>query len=601
MCNLKGFQQVQRFHKSNPADLEQKKNGMSIRTVDTESFSLRAVVNRETNPVPLQLSATGENSAYSFSSVGANVKQSLSNGKTLKFDFTTLQQKAQPTQPTQQLKTPAIFARIGKPAVDAPSSAIPGKLRNAFDAKESGRVEVAKLKGMVEELNLKVKKLTERAAAAESNAQRASQMVLVERQETASKIKASRDELSISHKAEAALRAELSKVQKVATSLVSHEKLQAAVSVAVKADQRYETLEKEVKELRASVSEQNAINEVVTEDLMGTQEKCASLGETHSVLEEKHKAMIASNAALRLVSKAAVEKATAERDTAVAQLSAAVDKLAVVEEEVTTLRAKVEEVSCHHVDRDGEIEVKKKEEEEEEGDPSQVAALEAEKVCPLTLHAGYQNVRGRLLETVKLIATQEDRTSEKGKTHLQKLEARRLELKEEANALKNKYDTIFGAAAQDDDLIEVVAGIKEKTAPPTEIAFAQEVVGEAPDFRCNFGVTLAHEAALRPVVGVPLRTVILDSHEGIGSTYIKPTTFQGVEIGADAEPAPVEMHDAVDSMLQSVVSDLKAFLEHEKKLSIYDQVFNPEKLKPPAPQPEGEGVSGPTCASSSEC
>ena len=122
---------------------------MSIRPQEASRFSLRAVVAEEAL----------EERKFVLNGIVHTPKQTsvqASGGKGLRFDFSSLQKK-----------TPAADeAQRGKPFI-AP-------MKNAFDvSNESSKADVMRLTIMVEDLNSRVKKASERAAAAKAAAESA--------------------------------------------------------------------------------------------------------------------------------------------------------------------------------------------------------------------------------------------------------------------------------------------------------------------------------------------------------------------------------------------------------------------------------------------
>ena len=235
--------QLGHFISRNLDVLSETKRDMSVRAVE-DRFSLRSVVAEETASKPLVLVQTPL-TGNDFSSTPAP-----KNG--LKFDFSKLQKSAPKPSPSKIAE--ASLMESGK----IPMSQ---SLKNPFAHNESSRADVMRLTAVVEDLNARLKKVTDKANHAEVQLQRAYTSLVAERNSANERTKSFNAQLGSARALEAQLREELAKSAKSATNVVQmpqQQKFEAAVAAAVAADDAVEKTQKEMEVLREKLASRDS-------------------------------------------------------------------------------------------------------------------------------------------------------------------------------------------------------------------------------------------------------------------------------------------------------------------------------------------------------
>ena len=205
---------------------------MSVRMAsDPTAFNLRHVVTEEAAAKPFFLSRAPDTAAAAALPVVAKLRSGL------KFDFTSLAEKP-PSLPVEH-------------SVANIADFKPTQFRNPFEPRDGGnKADVLKLTAMVEDLQARLKKSSDRALAAESQLTKTHQCLVAERQNATSRTKVVNAEIGNAHATEAALRAEIAKANRVVTQSVSSDKFEAAVSATLVADVAVEKTRKEMSVLK---------------------------------------------------------------------------------------------------------------------------------------------------------------------------------------------------------------------------------------------------------------------------------------------------------------------------------------------------------------
>lgn len=505
---------------------------MSIRHSEVSRFSLRAVV-ADDPPADRKFVLNGIVQNPKPSSTDA------STGKGLRFDFSSLQPKASVEASPR-----------GKPFI-AP-------MKNAFDvSSESSKADVMRLTIMVEDLNSRVKKASDRAAAAEVQLQRTQTALMAERNNNAARIKAVSAELASSRATESHLRSELSSAaSKASKQAVKVDKFESAVASALAADKSVEESKRKLEAMAMEVSKKQEQMETMASELIEMHSQNSAAKGSISHLSVK----LADAEAELKRARGAERVAVAERDAAKAKLAGALERASVAEsaaEELRQISLKAEDTSCFTSSAPTEesavsVEVAKSNDENKVPGPKYPD--------PVTMHKKYQGMRQAVLDLSKKIVKA---------THAGASESRIAELSEKRSAAyakalkyKNRYDTIFGAVdnvAAGGSLHDVSDTAKVEAVNTT----MYHIFGDPPDIRVPNFNSDAHKEASTSRFGMPLNLGVSDCAHDIGSVLLPASAFSA-PVDSE-EPAPTGNHDAQGDMINSVVSDLKAFLVDAKE------------------------------------
>lgn len=505
---------------------------MSIRPSEASRFSLRAVVAEE----PL------EERKFVLNGIVHTPKPASAKdggGKGLRFDFSSLQQKKPATDEAQR----------GKPFI-AP-------MKNAFDvSNESSKADVMRLTIMVEDLNSRVKKASERAATAETQLQKTQIALMTERNNSASRIKAVSAELASARATESHLRAELSSAaSKASKQALKVDKFESAVASALAADKSVEATKKQMEALKVDVASSKQRVDMMTSELIEMHSKNSVANASVDELKSK---VAAAEKELSLA-KSAERKAVSERDALKSKLEEALLRASAAEETAAELHKKSEESQKDEAPAEAPV--------EEDVVPPVATAVssptERSNVPdPIKMHKKYQAMRTNVLSLSQKIV--EATHSGLPEDTISKLTEKRSAAYIKAIKYKHRYDTIFGAVENEtttDAAAPQGKGAAFNAQPVSEPHY--RVLGEAPD-ACFPNVSSdAYKEACVPRFGMPINMGSSDCAQDIGSVMLSAHTL---EISVDAEdPEPTGNHDAQGDMINSVVSDLKAFLVDAKE------------------------------------
>lgn len=259
---------------------------MSVRVAsDPSAFNLRQVVTEETASRPFFLAGAPGVAAAApmggfFSSAPATVAAKPRSG--LKFDFTSLNQADKPpASPVQQA-----VANIP----DLKST----QFRNPFEqSRDSGnKADIMRMTAMVDDLQTRLKKASDRAQAAETQLTKTHQCLVAERQNAASRAKAVNAELGNAQATEASLRAELARATKVATQSVSSEKFEAAVAATLQADATTDKTRRELGALKKEQVDSHKKMELMAQELIDMHSKNSAISANASKFEQQYSSAV---------------------------------------------------------------------------------------------------------------------------------------------------------------------------------------------------------------------------------------------------------------------------------------------------------------------
>ena len=572
---------------------------MSVRVArDPTAFNLRHVVTEEAAAKPFFLSRAADTAAAAptggfFTTAPAAATSKPRSG--LKFDFTSLKQAEKPPS----LPLEHSVANIP----DLKST----QFRNPFEQprETSNKADVMRLTAMVDDLQARLKKSSDRAQAAESQLTKTHQCLVAERQNAASRAKAVNAEIGNANLTEAALRAEIAKANKVVTQSVSSEKFEAAVSATLVADAAAEKTRREMSVLKKQQVDFESKMSLMAQELIEMHSKNSAVETRYSsAMKERDSA------------KAQQVQISTELDQARFALEEAHARASKFEDQLVTLQsthdAALAQMQLSHGASTGcgilpvEPAIKMPDQqEEEEADKTKKSdtteavdddsdadefvvtatlpppappekAVEARAVSmpsgalrervssrvpdPIKMYAKYHAMRQRLSD----IQTQINSSPVE---YLPKLIEVRDGLYAEARVLKAKYDTIFGTVdgahakkeAEKENTPQVEASAEEEhgaSALPRFRIFGDE----PPDYRVPFGSSMAHKMSIRCPLGGAVPEGHRDISVDIGSYPVSPISISA-EPESETDPEATGEHDSAGDMVNAVITDLTLFLK----------------------------------------
>jgi len=582
---------------------------MSVRVAsDPTAFNLRHVVTEEAAAKPFFLSRAMDTSAAAptggfFTTAPAAVSAKPRSG--LKFDFTSLKQAEKPPS----LPLEHSVANIP----DLKST----QFRNPFEQSRetSNKADVMRLTAMVDDLQARLKKSSDRAQAAESQLTKTHQCLVAERQNAASRAKAVNAEIGNAHVTEAALRAEIAKANKVVTQSVSSEKFEAAVSATLVADAAADKTRREMSVLKKQHVDSESKMSLMAQELIEMHSKNSAVETRYSsAMKERDSA------------KAQQVQISTELDQARFALEEAHARASKFEDQLVTLQsthdATLAQMQLSHEASTGcgivpvepaiKMTDQQKAEEEEEADKTKKSdtteaanddsdadefvvtstpppptppeeAVEARAASmpssalrervhsrvpnPIKMYAKYHAMRQRLSD----IQTQINSSPVE---YLPKLIEVRDGLYAEARVLKAKYDTIFGTVdgahakkeAEKENTPQVEASAEEEhgaSALPRFRIFGDE----PPDYRVPFGSSMAHKMSIRCPLGGAVPEGHRDISVDIGSYPVSPISISA-EPESETDPEATGEHDSAGDMVNAVITDLTLFLKDVQTKSV---------------------------------
>ena len=476
---------------------------MSVRVPDGR-FNLRQLVGGEEAPLhaaeePLEMPERAPVSLGKFSG--------------LKFDFSSLQKAGLREAP---------FPVAAKPTG-------PVQLRNAFDANKD-HADVIRLSVLVDDLTARLRKATERVAAAEAQLQKTHSALVTERHNAAIKAASVDAELGAAKATHEKLRAEV-------TAAKAHSVPPAMLEAAIEAKNVSEEAVRIAKEELQKVKDDAEVDKkrmlLMNDELINVNDKRAlaeqALADTTSKLkqateeledakaEESMAALARANVAEQLASEVAAATALKEkldevmrdRDNAYSRASEARMERDAVVGQVIEARQQRDDALEESARSTAPVAV--------ECAPYEGTQQKQQQLPdPVRMHKSYEGMRRKLASLAERIESGED------------LEAERQELYQEAASLKRRYDAIFGAV--DPERMHVDYDSEEDEAPPT-------------------GRWALSAASTNPLGGA--------AHEGMADCC--------VEIGSRiVRPFPTGNHTEDtngDAMVKAVVADLAAVLK----------------------------------------
>jgi hypothetical protein len=571
---------------------------------DTAAFNLRHVVTEEAATKPFFLSRVMDTSAAAptggfFTTAPAAVSGKSRSG--LKFDFTSLKQAEKPPS----LPLEHSVANIP----DLKST----QFRNPFEQPRdtSKQADVMRLTTMVDDLQTRLKKSSDRAQAAETQLTKTHQCLVAERQNAASRAKAVNAEIGTAHVTEAALRVEIAKANKVVTQSVSSEKFESAVSATLVAAAAAEKTRRDMSVLKKQQVDSESKMSLMAQELVEVHSKNSAVETRYSsAVKERDSATTQQ------------EKISAELDQARFALVEAHARASKFEDQLTTLQsthdATLAQMQLSHGASTGcgilpvepAIKMTDQHEEEEEADktkksdtteaadddsdadefvvtptlPPPTPPEEAVEARAVSMPSGAlrERVRSRVPDPIKMYAkyhVMRQRLSDiqtqinSSPVELPRLIEVRDVLYTEARVLKAKYDTIFGTV----DGAHAKKDAEKENAPQVEASAEEEhgasalprfrIFGdEPPDYRVPFGSTMAHKMSIRCPLGGAVPEGHRDISVDIGSYPVSPISISA-EPESETDPEATGDHDSAGDMVNAVITDLTLFLKDVKNKS----------------------------------
>jgi regulator of replication initiation timing len=564
---------------------------MSVRAVESR-FNLRTMVAEETAARPLVLTQTPVTGLFSQPTASP-----VSSKQGLKFDFSKLHGASQPAQ----AKAP--------PKLDLAPTQFAAPLKNPFEAsKESNKADVMRLTAVVDDLQSRLKKSTDRAVMAETQLQKTHAAMIAERNNAAERIKAATAQLGAAHATESQLRSELSKAAKapVAPNQPKTPSFDSAVSAVMAAEGAAEKTKKEMDALKSRILAQDVESKQMASQIIELQADSARANERSIELHKQFSAATHELSAAREAERSAIEerdKLTIELEKAKDALQKAIEAQAVeakaseaappaapteaAEDETEVSKAKVggeadcacppqmEMACCPKCGSDVSVASNPVASVEDhlhiENAPSTEAPVPiAVAMDPIKTHARYSRLREKVMSLTASIARLQ--RSNQDDELLPVMIEKRNDLYKRAKALKAQYDTVFGAMEPDSvvKLSGMESFVTPRAADTIDVREAEEAyyapIGDAPDPCMTYTISFAREMARNCPVGGAFDFGSLDCGIGIGKAMMKPITLNRVVIGDDAakDSEPTEGHDAHNDMVTAVVSDLTRYLKYVK-------------------------------------
>lgn len=510
---------------------------MSIRPSEASRFSLRAVVAEEA-PADRKFVLNGA----VHNPEPSNVE--FGGGMGLRFDFSSLQ--------------------VQKPAADAAQRGTPfiAPMKNAFHvSNESSNADVIRLGIMVEDLNSRAKRASDRATTAETQLQRTQVALRNERNNNASRINAVSLELASARAAESHIRAKLtSAVSNASKQAVKVDKFGSAVASALEADKTTEETRKQIESMRLEDSKNKGRMDTMASELIEMHSKNTAAKVSIEKLGER----IAATESELDAAKKSEAAAVAERDAAKRETLEALEKATATDALAVQLRQQAESARATSCCADSAH-------VEQQVEPVEVAPAQPDSTPPLQrpsfpdpikMHKKYQVMRQNVLAlSQKIVDAAHDGLDEGALSDLSK---KRDAAYLKALDYKHRYDTIFGAVENDKSIPDgTIHEAKSVESTNNQAPVGYRVFGDAPDSRFPNVCGDAYKEACTPRFGTPVYMGRVDCAQNIGSVQLSAHTL---EMSVDAgDAAPTGNHDAKGDMINSVISDLKAFLVDAKE------------------------------------
>tara|TARA_B110001452_G_scaffold262955_1_gene263694 strand:- start:4726 stop:6441 length:1716 start_codon:yes stop_codon:yes gene_type:complete len=516
----------------------------------------------------------------------------------LKFDFSKLKGASQPAQAKAPPKLALAPTQFASP------------LKNPFEAsKESSKADVMRLTAVVDDLQGRLKKATDRAVMAETQLQKTHVAMISERNNAAERIKAATSQLGAAHATESQLRSELSKATKAPAAPVQPktQSFDSAVSAVMAAEGAAEKTKKEMDALKSKVLAQDVESKQMASQIIELQVDSARANERSIELHKQFSAATHELSVAREAERFAVEERNAltiELEKAKAALQKAIEAQAseaappaapptappaapteAIEEEIEVSKAKIgaeadcafpsqmEMACCPKCGSDVSANPVASVEDHlqiENAPSTEVPVPVAVAMDPIKTHARYSRLREKVTSLTASIARLQ--RSNQDDELLPLMIEKRNDLYKRAKALKAQYDTVFGAVEPDSvvKLSGMESFVAPKAADTIDVREAEEAyyapIGDAPEPCMTYTISFAREMARNCPVGGAFDIGSLDCGIGIGKTVMKPITLNRVVIGDDAakDSEPTEGHEAHNDMVTAVVSDLTRYLKYVK-------------------------------------
>lgn len=454
---------------------------------------------------------------------------------------------------------------------------------------DATKADVMRLTAVVDGLQSRYDKSTERATTAEAQLQRVSSALLAERSAAVAQAKKLGGEISCMKRSGAAMREQVANLQQQA--LKASERHESVAAQARAAEQKVVVAHKQLEDAKATCCSEREKNTALAEELVSLHAENKKAEKRVEELVGAHENALAQAAAAREQAVAAssarteatemlrqAEMRTATAETRAVEVEAALQtargqrstELA-LELQSARARAGAAEASASQFRKDllaatseiEEVRTKLEAARVELAAASAVAAAAPKRVGhvdAVQMHAEYNELRGEVLRIAAEIATAaegDDTTT---------LQVARDQASAKAKEMKASYDTIFGAVDScmeriTDELARdiVAAGVLRPTPePPPEVrATASVAAPRAPGslpattWPSNGPARVAAQGAIGIGISSP---ALLDCGCNVGATDHPPVTRSGVPIDESVHP-----QEYVSSVMEDLTGILKLY------------------------------------------
>lgn len=562
-----------------PNDIEK----MSVRA-DPSRFNLRTVLPEDNST----------KTAFIFNQIAPQVERSLAaqtdsseTKRSLKFDFSSLQTNAR-TGGASPVSTPV--NKIGFSSKPAP--VISGPLRNPFETHaESNKADVMRMTVMVEDLNARVKKATERASLAEAQLQKVNMALMTEKKTFLARSKALSNELTNARAVESQLRTELTAVvSKLEKQTARTEKFESAVAAAMAADETNERSQREIVDMKAKIKLNDSKMSLLTQELIEMNDKNKKISLERDTIKSEHTRACSELSAV-----------VADRDSARESLSQALSRASKAEHDAHTLRVRAEsaeKTACmvhaspkkttetSEEDTKDTVKVIPKSPPEDDAKSETMDKKPTGVPDPVKMHTRYEKIRHNVLALSHEI---EKLTKEGGhEKDVEKLLEKRDSLHMKASRLKSRYDRIFGIVEKEEEKLNettehgadfdaTVDGSVPTGSPQKAVLDLSsfKVYGQAPDDSAAFCNGI-HKESVRCILGGSIYIAGMDVSPEITLTPADLSLFDFSEGIEKKTPEATGEHDATSDMINAVVSDLTLFLKDAdaREKAIRNEILN---------------------------
>ena len=549
---------------------------MSVR--DPSVFSLRQVAIAETEQRPFFMSkapdSTHEKSRLDgfFSSTSTTVPEKT---KGLKFDFTSIQQ-----QHKKLVVSSGIPPRMESTVNNTSKTS---HFRNAFvhSVDTGNNCDTMRLTVMVEDLQMRLKKASDRAKAVECQLTKTHQCLITERNKAASTATAVSKELGNAHVVENNLRSELHKANNIAKQSVSRERYDEVISANMLADSETVKTRKELSDTKKANSDAHEKINLLRHEMDEIHAKSESIlnsvnGANAIVTEEleqaKHEKLQLSS---ELVVLQSCLRDEANRTSSVqGELQELKSTHAITVEQLNLVHTPSEFVPVHEppniASEPTSMDFTSLDQQHRTLTTDVTEVCYNKRADPVRMYNNYHKLRNRLSDVEMQIESS-------SQSCIPELLKRRDSLFLKASALKVKYDTIFGTDVNSTVESNETDGVNDENendiavlGGATSVQF--RIFGDAPPaYRVPLGSNMAHEMSAMCPLGGAVQEGHVDASFDIG-VYPVPLG-SAIDQSVDNNPESTGNHDAKNDMVNAVVADLTEFMKDcQQRRSVYEEM-----------------------------